>query len=311
MSRARALKEPFWATSLSKMKTGPAGIVRGLYALVQRSPALKPYLWMGSGWRTGSVEHSSGRAIDIIVTARTGMRPNDSEHKAALELIYFLQRNARFLGIQHILYSPDRKNAVQSWSTARGAWKVLGNRGSISGNHVDHIHVYFTASAKWPSTLNTAIVGGGTAPKPSPGLPASGVDNSKEDLMAGITEEKLAEIVQAQTRAALIGVLENKDRYTEYVDEDGKGRNTRSLVDIIFSGHANAIGANRTVAALAAQSGLDEKQVVAGIVTGVSKLLGDSVKKQVQDALKDVSDAKAEDIARAVVSEIADVWKGK
>ncbi|MDO5676498.1 MAG: peptidoglycan-binding domain-containing protein [Propionibacteriaceae bacterium] len=175
MTRTRAKGDPFWATAITRMEAGPARIVRGLYALVQRSPALKPYLWFGSGWRTGSAEHGSGRAIDIIITENTNRRPTAAERAAAMQLVRFLIANAKALKIQWILFSTDGKPRTQSWSAARGSWKNLADRGSIAANHVDHIHVYFKAGADWPRALNNAIIGAATTPPVKPGPPSTGV----------------------------------------------------------------------------------------------------------------------------------------
>lgn len=270
MSRARAQKEPFWATSISNMKPGCQRIVRGLHALFQRSSSLAPYLWMGSGWRTGSVEHNSGRAIDIIVTATTGRRPNASEHAAALLLIKWLQVNASELGIQHILYSTDGKNRTQSWNSVRKTWNNLKDRGSVSGNHIDHIHVYFRVGADWPQRFNLVSIGG-TVPKPSPGLPGTGVNDKKEeDIMAtkGDLRELLGEVLPGLVEASVIKVIENKNRYTEYGDEHGDGRSTRSPVDVLYSGQNHAVSANQNSVALLKRVGALEAQL-----TGLGKAL--------------------------------------
>src|SRR5699024_9680423 len=65
-------------------------------------------------------------------------------------------------------------------------------------------------------------------------LSGTTISEEEEDIMA-MDEEKLAKLVNDQTRAAIISVLQDPARYTEYTDEHGDGkRDTRSLVDIIF-----------------------------------------------------------------------------
>lgn len=191
MGRNRAKTNPFWATAIDRMTPGARGIVRELDALIDRSPDLAPYLWMGSGWRTGSQEHSSGRAIDIIVTETTGRRPTDAEHKAAMLLIDWLIANGRALGIQWILYSTDGKDRTRSYNMDRGSWNNLANRGSISANHVDHMHVYFKVGASWPSSLNGAVIGGATAPsKPAPTPPKTGVSKTVAQMATEVIAGK-------------------------------------------------------------------------------------------------------------------------
>lgn len=174
MSYSRAQKEPFWATALDRMDGGVANIVRNLHGLVARSALLAPHVWMGSGWRTGSSEHSSGRAIDIMFVPNVGKRPTAKQAAARDALVAWVLANGKALKVQWMLVSRDGKPRTQSYNFDRGTWKNLENRGSISANHVDHIHLYFKKGATWPSSLNGAVIGG-TSSKPSPGLPASGV----------------------------------------------------------------------------------------------------------------------------------------
>ena len=101
--------------------------------------------------------------------------------------------------------------------------------------------------------MAAASTGGGTT-KPSTTKPKPNTE-SEEDIMAGISKDELTTLIRAEVRAALIGVLEDKGRYAEYVDEDNKGRNTRSIVDVIYAGHANAVGANQKAAKIAKKVG--------------------------------------------------------
>ena len=207
--RQRAVHDPFWATAIDRMTPGARGIVRELHGIVQRSPALRPYIWFGSGWRTGSKEHSSGRAIDIIVTENTGRRPTSAEHRAAMLLIEWLITNGRALGIQWILYSTDGKNRTRSFNMDRGSWNNLADRGSISGNHVDHIHVYFKSGASWPSRLNGTVIGGTKAPsKPAPTPPKTGVSKSVEQMATEVIAGKHGNGHTARQRSLGISTIE-------------------------------------------------------------------------------------------------------
>lgn len=189
MSRTRAKTEPFWATAITKMQSGPAAIVRGLHGVVQRSKALAPYLWPGSGWRTGSVEHESGTAIDWIITENTGIRPTAAERAAALKFIDWLIANHQALGIEGILFSRDGKNRTEVWgySTPGRGWRTLADRGSISGNHIDHIHIKVKAGASWPSSLNSAVIGGSS---PNSGSSSAGSSSSGSSSSTSTTTLK-------------------------------------------------------------------------------------------------------------------------
>lgn len=185
MSLERHLREPFFATAIDRMQPGPASIVRGLDRLVRRSPALQALLWPGSGWRRNSAEHNSGCAIDWILIA-VGRRPSSAERAVMMRLINeVIIPNHRELGLRWALFSTDGRDRTQSWNPARGFWKSLDSRGGVSANHVDHAHFLFHASASWPAYLDQVVIGGPSAPviekpspvKPSPGLPATGVNN--------------------------------------------------------------------------------------------------------------------------------------
>lgn len=165
--RSRAAAEPFWATALSKMQPGPQRIARGLHSVIQRSKSYREILWIGSGWRTGSSEHSSGRALDIMITADTNKTPSVSERNAGNALVGWLIRNASTLRVRGIIFSRDSARRPELWGYSQpGKWRSGDPRGSISGDHVDHVHVYFESGADWPSSLNNSTL--------EPGLPDVG-----------------------------------------------------------------------------------------------------------------------------------------
>lgn len=76
-------------------------------------------------WR-GDGEHAQGRAIDIMVSGATGW-----------EVAEFLRANYSALGIEYIIH------AQKIWSVERSGegWRAMSDRGSITANHYDHVHV--------------------------------------------------------------------------------------------------------------------------------------------------------------------------
>ena len=76
-------------------------------------------------WRSDG-EHGQGRAIDIMVSGDTGW-----------EVAEFLRANYAALGIEYIIYSQ------QMWSVERSGegWRGMSDRGSVTANHYDHVHV--------------------------------------------------------------------------------------------------------------------------------------------------------------------------
>ena len=84
-------------------------------------PSITSYgTWRGDG------EHGQGRAIDIMVSGDTGWAVAD-----------FLRANYAALGIEYIIY------AQNIWSVERSGegWRGMSDRGSVTANHYDHVHV--------------------------------------------------------------------------------------------------------------------------------------------------------------------------
>lgn len=163
MSRANNKKNPFYATNLAGMKAGPRNIVRETVKMLTRSG--DDCIWPGSGKRGGSVEHNSGTAMDWIVSATTGRRPTAAEIEASNRFVDWLIQNRVALNIEGILWSRDGKVTwAIGYSKGWGGWRRLADRGSISANHVDHIHVKYRATSKWPASLNFSTLSGTTRP---------------------------------------------------------------------------------------------------------------------------------------------------
>lgn len=105
----------------------------------------------------------------------------------------------------------------------------------------------------------------------------------QEEGILDMDEAKLAKLINDQSRAAMISVLQDSARYTEYADEHGDGRNTRSIIDVLFSTHANAVGANRTIAAVAKESGVPVEKIVKELMTGITPLLRELLEERKVD----------------------------
>ena len=71
-------------------------------------------------------EHAQGLAIDIMVSGSPGW-----------EVAEFLRANYSELGISYIMFSQ------KIWSVDRGSegWRYVEDRGSVTANHYDHVHV--------------------------------------------------------------------------------------------------------------------------------------------------------------------------
>ena len=175
--REREASSPFWATSLSRMDADAAQIVRELDKIIMASPDLAPYLWPGSGYRPGSVEHESGFAIDWIGVANVGMVPTTEERQAMRKFADWMIANGKTLGVQWVLFSLDDK-VTWSYNMDRGSWVKLADRGSVPGNHRDHVHILFKKTARWVTSLAGSIIGA-VGVKPPVTQPAPAVWDGK------------------------------------------------------------------------------------------------------------------------------------
>lgn len=74
----------------------------------------------------GDGEHSQGIAIDIMVSGARGW-----------EIANFVRDNYADLGVSYVIY------AQRIWSVERGGegWRGMSDRGSVTANHYDHVHV--------------------------------------------------------------------------------------------------------------------------------------------------------------------------
>jgi hypothetical protein len=79
------------------------------------------------GVRSGEGEHSTGRALDIMV----------SSSSLGDAIAAWVRDNYDALGVSEILWSQ------QIWTVERSSegWRWLEDRGSATANHYDHVHV--------------------------------------------------------------------------------------------------------------------------------------------------------------------------
>lgn len=183
MSRTKNQGSPFYGTALSSMRPGPRAVVKGIDSMLRRS-GLNAF-WPGSGWRPDSKEHSSGTAMDWMIVEDVGQRPSTEERAQAMQFVNWLLANQKTLGIEGILFSRDGKARTECIGYSQpfsNGWRPLGDRGSVSANHVDHVHVKFRANSSWPTAYDHSTIGAApkppTKPKPTvppkPGLPSTG-----------------------------------------------------------------------------------------------------------------------------------------
>ncbi len=93
-------------------------------AICARFPQVSAY----GGYRGGSANHSSGRALDVMVSGAAGR-----------EIANWARANASALGITEVIH------AQRIWTTQRAGdgWRGMSDRGSATANHYDHVHLSF------------------------------------------------------------------------------------------------------------------------------------------------------------------------
>jgi len=93
-------------------------------AICARFPQVTAY----GGYRAGSANHSSGRALDVMVSGAAGW-----------EIARWARANASALGITEVIH------ARRIWTTQRAGdgWRGMSDRGSATANHYDHVHLSF------------------------------------------------------------------------------------------------------------------------------------------------------------------------
>ena len=93
-------------------------------AVCAKFPNITSYGGMRAG-DSGS-EHSSGRALDIMVSGSEGKEVAD-----------WLKANYKKLGVSELIYQQ------QIWTVQRSSegWRGMEDRGGATANHMDHVHV--------------------------------------------------------------------------------------------------------------------------------------------------------------------------
>lgn len=89
--------------------------------------ALFPQVTSFGGMRGGGGNHGSGRAVDCMISNKT----------VGLLMANWLRAHAEQLGVSEVIYRQ------RIWTVQRSSegWRSMADRGSVSANHFDHVHV--------------------------------------------------------------------------------------------------------------------------------------------------------------------------
>ncbi len=117
--------EPAVGASCSNGTSVPSGVSPNVVKVHAAVCAAFPGITTYGTFRSDG-EHSQGIAVDIMVSGDEGYRVAD-----------FVRANAGSFGVSYIIYSR------RIWSVQRGGegWRGMEDRGSVTANHEDHVHV--------------------------------------------------------------------------------------------------------------------------------------------------------------------------
>ena len=97
--------------------------VNGYRAVCAKFPEVKTYGGRRPG--SGSSDHYTGEAVDIMITGSTGDR-----------IAEYLIKNQGALNVKYVIWEQ------RIWNPGSG-WESMSDRGSPTDNHFDHVHVSF------------------------------------------------------------------------------------------------------------------------------------------------------------------------
>jgi hypothetical protein len=81
-------------------------------------------------------EHPLGRACDFMLSTG-GVMPAASSIQLGYDIAAWAQANASRLGIMYIIY----RQRIWDIRSGSSAWVPMEDRGSITANHYDHVHI--------------------------------------------------------------------------------------------------------------------------------------------------------------------------
>ncbi|MFG2084869.1 MULTISPECIES: lytic transglycosylase domain-containing protein [unclassified Spirillospora] len=90
--------------------------------------------YRANGGIPGGGEHPLGRACDFMISSGS---PTAQEAQLGRDIADWAKANAQPLGIEYIIY----RQQIWSPARAREGWRAMENRGGVTANHYDHVHI--------------------------------------------------------------------------------------------------------------------------------------------------------------------------
>ena len=95
-----------------------------------------PFVAIGCYRPEATGEHPLGRACDFMLSSG-GVMPTASKIQLGYQIAAWAQANASRLGIMYIIY----RQKIWDIRMASSGWVPMADRGSITANHYDHVHI--------------------------------------------------------------------------------------------------------------------------------------------------------------------------
>jgi hypothetical protein len=95
-----------------------------------------PFTSIGCFRAEASGEHPLGRACDFMLSSG-GVMPTAAKVQLGDQITAWAQANASRLGIMYIIY----RQKIWDIRMASAGWVPMADRGSITANHFDHVHI--------------------------------------------------------------------------------------------------------------------------------------------------------------------------
>ncbi len=119
----------------SSTTVSTAGLSANAVKVIQAINGDFPQITSIGGLRSGSdaQDHGTGHAVDLMIPGYS-----TAEGKAlGDEIAAYLQEHAEELGVTYVIWSQH------IWSVQRSSegWRAMSDRGGVTANHYDHVHV--------------------------------------------------------------------------------------------------------------------------------------------------------------------------
>jgi hypothetical protein len=103
--------------------------------LLEVNQQFGPFPVIGCYRSTGDPQdHGDGRACDFMENT-AGRMPSAGAQRHGDEVAAYAVANARRLGISYVIWKQH------IWNVRGGGWRPMADRGSLTQNHYDHVHI--------------------------------------------------------------------------------------------------------------------------------------------------------------------------